>query len=98
MSVPCIFPDIEGDCVLDYLWLRPQDPQASQNVVGSLSEQVLHLDIEEKLEVHRDGELHKDPQNPQGFSLQAMMLRPHEDQTLSTSQPPIQQQSMKQPN
>ena len=78
MSIPSILSDVEGDCVLDNLWLRLQDPQTSQNVVWSINKQVPHLDVEEKLEVHCEAELHKDTENRQWFSLQAMLPCPHE--------------------
>lgn len=47
MRIPSIFPDVEGDCVLDKLWLRLQDPETGQNVVGSINKQVPHFDVEE---------------------------------------------------
>lgn len=98
MSIPSILPDIEGDGVLDYLWLRLQNPQASQNVVRSLNNQRPCLDIEEQLEVHCKAELHKDPENLQGRSTQAMVSCPHESQSLCTSQPPGNKVKYKQTN
>ena len=60
MTVPCILPEVGGEFVLDFLWLCLQDPQASQNVLRSVSQQMPQLDIKVKLEVHCDAELHKD--------------------------------------
>ena len=83
---------------MDYLWLRLQNPQASQNVVRSLNNQRPCLDIEEQLEVHCKAELHKDPENLQGRSTQAMVSCPHESQSLCTSQPPGNKVKYKQTN
>ena len=88
MSIPGIFPDVESDDILNYLRLRPQDPQAGQNVARSINKQVSVFDVEEHFKVHGDAKLHKDPQNLQRFSLQAVDSGPHEAQSLSTSQPP----------
>ena len=88
MSVPGILPDVETDNILNFLWLRLQDPQAGQNVVRSIDNQVANLDVEKQLEIHGDAKLYKDPQNSQVFPLQPMLSCPQEAQPLSTGQPP----------
>ena len=89
VSIPGIFPDVEGDNILNHLRLRLQDPQTRQNVIRSINNQVPHFDVKIQLEIHGGAEIHKNSENPQCFSLQAMMPCPHEAQSLSTSQPPL---------
>ena len=45
------FPDIEGDCIFQFLGLFLEDPQPCEDVVWGIHDVVLDFDIKEELEV-----------------------------------------------
>ena len=68
MSVPCSSLDIEGDDVLRLLWHGPEDPQAGQDMVGSIHDHMMHFYVEVHLEIELKTKLDKHFQSPQARS------------------------------
>ena len=60
------------------LGLGLQEPQAGQDVVGGISNVVLHLHVKVELEVEGQAELDQDLKGPEGLASQTMLSGPHE--------------------
>ena len=68
--------------------LSPQDSQTGEDVVGGIHYGVLHLDRKIEQKIHFQAELHQQSQEFEVFTCQTMLSCPHEDDALSSSQPP----------
>ena len=86
MGIPSSLSHIKGDGIFDTLGLSPQDSQTGEDVVGGIHNGVLDGKIERK--IHFQAELHQQSQEFEVFTSQTMLTRPHEDDALSSSQPP----------
>ena len=68
MSVLCSSLDIEGEYVLHILWHGLEDPQAGQDMVGSIHDHMMYFYVEVHLEIKLNAELDKCFQSPQARS------------------------------
>ena len=59
MGIPGPCPDIEGECIFHFLGLFLEDPQACEDMVWGIHDQIPDFDIKEELEVEVLTELYK---------------------------------------
>ena len=80
---------IECDGISHLLWLGSEDPQTCQDMVGSINDEVANFYIKIYLEVKLQTKLRKRFKNPQIVPCKPVLPCLHEDNSLSSCQPPV---------